>query len=811
MNTDDLERLELYLADALDEHERRELEERLASDVTLSALLEDVRDATELASRLRDTRVPATESLAPTIEGYDIHREIHRGGQGVVYSATQRSTGRRVAVKVLLDARTSSRKQLQRLEREIELAASVSHPGVVTVFDRATTDDHRPALVMELIDGRPLDIFVRDEQLGVRDILLLISQIAEIVSAAHQRGVLHRDLKPSNILIDSERRPRVLDFGLAKALEPDAARSLVTQEGEFMGTLAYAAPEQVERGAIAADVRSDVYALGAMLAEALTGELPLDVSGPIASAIERIRNTPPTRPSALRPGLDPDIDTITLTAMAKEPARRYQSAAAFAADLARYLADEPILAREDSAIYQLRKFAKRHRALVTAACIVLFALLTVTGVVSVALVRTNAANARAELARQGAQVEADKQGRMNAFLRRMLTAVEPGNAGPDLSVVELLESVEDRIESEFADYPDLRAQLHSTMGQTYWRLGQPEPAARHERLAIDLLESLGDKAPPGDLPAALSALGSIEQTLGRLEQSEALHRRAVHLWEQTDLPDDARRHRARINLAALMSATGRADEAERLYRAVLEDLTDPDDESRILRAQTLVSLGALLHPLERHADAMNAYDEALPILRQLRGDEHPDTLACLTNSAEVLVSLGEHDRAERIMQEMIETRGRVFGPRHERVAIAINNLADFYRAQDRPEEAIPLFERARSIFAEALGERHYRVAMVAHNLGLTLTRTGRAHDAIDHLRLAEEIMAQTVPDTHWILAQMRLSLGECLHALDRDAEARPLVTQAHDRLLAHFGPDHSRTLEARRLAGVLDESDTPAP
>ncbi|MFI4898129.1 MAG: tetratricopeptide repeat protein, partial [Phycisphaerales bacterium JB059] len=439
------------------------------------------------------------------------------------------------------------------------------------------------------------------------------------------------------------------------------------------------------------------------------------------------------------------------------------------------------------------------------------ALLTITTVVSIALVRTNAANARALLARENALTEADKQSRMNVFLRRMLTAVEPGNAGPDLSVVELLQSAEDRIETEFAEYPDLRAQLHSTMGQTYWRLGQPEPAARHQRLAIGLLEQLGDSAPPADLPAALSALGSIEQTLGHLDRSEELHRRAIERWNRPDLLDDTRRHRARVNLAALLSATGRADEAERLYRAVLDDVNDPDDESRILRAQALVSLGALLHPQERHTDAMNAYDEALPILRQLRGDEHPDTLACLTNSAEVLVSLGEHDRAERIMREMIETRGRVFGPRHERVAVAINNLADFYRVQDRPEEAIPLFERARSIFAEALGERHYRVAMVAHNLGLTLTRSGRPHDAIDHLRFAEEVMARTVPDTHWILAQMRLSLGECLHALDRDDEAHPLVTQAHDRLLAHFGPDHSRTIEAQRLISALDRADPPPP
>eukprot|EP00913_Durusdinium_trenchii_P006239 g5851.t1 len=806
MNGDDLERLERYDQGLLSDDERDEVERRLRDDHEFRAMLEDVREASALSQQLRSSGMISLPRRMPCVSGYAIERELHSGGQGVVFAATQLSTGRRVAIKVLLAGKAASHRQQQRLEREIDLAASISHPGVVTVFDRAETDDGRPALVMELIDGRPLNVYLREESLGSDEVLKLVAQISGIVNAAHQRGVIHRDLKPSNILIGADANPRILDFGLAKALEPDAPQSLVTHEGEFMGTLAYAGPEQVERGAIAADIRSDVYALGAILGEALTGQLPIDVSGPIASAIGRIRETPPTPPSSVRAGLDPDIDTIVLTAMAKEPQRRYQSAAAFAGDIERFLNDEPILARQASTMYQLRKFARRNRALVSAVCIAMIALTVGAAAISVALVRTNAANARTTSAKDAAVIDADKQARMNRFLRRMLTAVEPGNAGPELKVVDLLSDAEGRIETEFADYPALRAALHATLGETYWRLGLLEPAHRHQTAAVGLLQALGSDAPSGDLPAAISELGAITHSRGDLDTAGALHTQSIELWEASGLHDDPRRMRAFVNAAALHAARGDTQDAERLYQLALDGLPSGDAQSRILRAQALVSLGALYRPMERYGEARAAYDRALPILRELRGPEHPDTLACLGNSAEVLVSLGEHEQAESQMRDLIKIRRRVFGQRHERVAIAINNLADFLREQDRADDAVPLFEEAISIFSESLGARHSRVAMASHNLGLTLTRSGRPADALPYLQDSFDILSGTVPPTHWILAQMRLSLGEAYLGLGRIDLALPLIRGAHDGLLEQFGPDHSRTRRANELLGAAEAS-----
>lgn len=815
MTGDRLEQLERYDRGELDPNAQAALELELGSDPELRALLDDVREASRLTEQLRASRSLALPRELPVVSGYDVERELHRGGQGVVYLATQRSTGQRVALKALLSGRASTERQQQRLEREIELAASIQHPGVVTVFDRAMTDDGRPVLVMELIEGVPLDAHTREQKPSVRQTLSLIAEIARVVSAAHQRGVIHRDLKPSNVMIDRDGRPRVLDFGLAKAFEPDQTRSVMTQEGEFMGTLAYSGPEQVERGAGAADVRTDVYALGAMLAEALTGELPIDVSGPLAGAIGRIRETEPAPPSSLRGGIDEDIDTIVLTAMAKDPGRRYQSAASLAEDIERCLRDEPILARQASAMYQLRKFARRHRAIAVVTCAVVLALLVTTAVVTAALIRMTAANTRAMRANEAALIDADKQTRLNAFLRRLLTSVEPGNAGPDLKVVSLLEDAEGRIETEFADYPDLRATLHTTLAQTYWRLGLLEPARAHQESAISLLENLGPDAPQGDLPAAISELGSIAHSQGDLNEAGELHRRAARLWERVELAGDPRRMRARVNHAAVHSAKGDARIAEESYLQAIAGLTQGDEQSRILRAQAFVSLGALYRPLERFDEARAAYDQALPILEQIRGPEHPDTLACLGNMAEVLVSLGDTDRAEQTMRELIEIRRRVFGPRHERVAIAINNLADLLRAENRPDEAIPLFEEARSIFAESLGEKHFRVAMTSHNLGLTLTRSGRAAEALPVLQSAHDTMGGAVPSTHWILAQMRLSLGEAYLGLGQPSEALPLIRDAHERFMQEFGAGHTRTQTAARLLTTAEaapsETDTDVP
>ena len=300
-----------------------------------------------------------TESVA----GFDILSEIHRGGQGVVYKALQKATKRTVALKLLLRGQHASQQQQQRFQREVDLAASLHHPNIVTIFESGTTHTGSSYLAMEYIHGLPLDAYHAQHELTTEQTLALMHKVCTAVNYAHERGIVHRDLKPSNILVDADGEPHILDFGLAKGAGADLyGGQRVTVTGEFLGTLAYASPEQAAREPQRVDTRTDVYSLGMTLYHLLTGEYAYPVQGHVGEVLQHITQTEPRKPSLLRPGLDRDIDTIVLKALAKERDRRYPSAGTLANDIARFLAGKPIQARQDHLFYVATKQATRWTA-----------------------------------------------------------------------------------------------------------------------------------------------------------------------------------------------------------------------------------------------------------------------------------------------------------------------------------------------------------------------------------------------------------------------------------------------------------------
>jgi serine/threonine protein kinase len=325
-------------------------------------------------------RVPSRGQVpADAIPGYELLNEIDRGGMGVVYRAKQVATGQIVAVKVLLESRFASDKARKRFEFEVETLASLQHPAIVPVYDSGLAHGQY-FHVMPYVDGLALDAFVstREGMLPVaddhgrsagrawaqRDTLTLFAAIADALGHAHQHGVIHRDLKPSNILVDADGQPHILDFGLAKNLRrrtDDDTLSVMSVAGQVVGTAAYMSPEQARGAHEETDVRSDVYAIGVMLYQVLTGRHPYPVDGMLTDTLRNIQESDPARPSQLSGTIDPEVDAMVLKALAKEPDRRYQSAAALAEDLRRYLAGEPIEARRDSMLYVLRKTVVRHR------------------------------------------------------------------------------------------------------------------------------------------------------------------------------------------------------------------------------------------------------------------------------------------------------------------------------------------------------------------------------------------------------------------------------------------------------------------
>jgi len=343
------------------------VEEARANEQLLRSLHQKIGQEGSLSfphssTAVEDLDATARPAVLPQpVVGYRILREIGRGGMGVVYQAEQEATRRTVALKMLLEGPFAGRASRRRFEREVELAVTLDHPNIATIYDSGLRQG-RYYFAMDYIDGETLDAYVDSHDLSIKDRLRLVMKVCEAVSHAHQRGIIHRDLKPSNVRVDSRGEPHILDFGLAKMVEPAGDESLlVSVSHQVIGTFPYMAPEQVAASHKEVDVRTDVYALGLVLYKLLTGHFPYRVVGQIGDVVRNITESEPRPPSALNSDVDNEVETIVLKALAKEKERRYQSAGELAADIQRYLAGEPIEAKRDSGIYVFKKALRRHR------------------------------------------------------------------------------------------------------------------------------------------------------------------------------------------------------------------------------------------------------------------------------------------------------------------------------------------------------------------------------------------------------------------------------------------------------------------
>jgi len=319
---------------------------------------------------------PAPAPLPLSIGSYVVQRRLGEGGMGIVYEAQQQSTRRLVAIKVVRGGTRADDYRLRLFQREAQTLGRLRHPLIAAVYEAGRTEEGEHFFAMELVNGVPLTQHVRENGTSRRDRLELFRQVCEAIHYAHQRGVIHRDLKPSNILVDADGKPKILDFGLARITDPEGTLNTATYEvGRIIGTLPYMSPEEVRGDASAIDVRSDVYSLGVILYELLTGVLPYTVRRTaLPESIRTICETEPRRASSIDHTLRGDLDVIVSHALEKDPARRYQSAAALADDIGRYLNDQPVVARRGNALYRFRKLVVRNRlgAIVTCGLLAVF-------------------------------------------------------------------------------------------------------------------------------------------------------------------------------------------------------------------------------------------------------------------------------------------------------------------------------------------------------------------------------------------------------------------------------------------------------
>jgi len=769
--------------------------------------LEELIKLDELAGQFRSvvSMTPEATDGSLRVPGYEVGREIHRGGQGIVFAAKQLSTGRDVAIKVLLHGSLASQKQQLRFEREIDLAARIQHPNVVSILDRGQTKDGRGYLAMELVDGPTLDGYIKQESLSIEERLRLFIEICSGVQAAHQRGVLHRDLKPGNILMDPTGSPKVLDFGLAKDDLEESVTMARTIAGEFMGTLAYASPEQLRGNPDMIDSRTDVYALGVLLYELITGELPHDMTGSINEVIRRVLEHSPKPPSSLVPKLDSDLDIVILHALEQDKERRYASVDAFSSDIEAVLANRPIDARRASTAYQIRKFARRHRVgLALASVVTLGAVGTITGL-SVGIVRANAANQIAEQERHDAETELQKQFLVSTFFNELLAQVDPGQSGSDMRVTELLDVASVRVGDRFGEYPDLQGTLQHTLGETYTRLGSYEPAEAQILAAIRAFE-LQEPPAASQLAAALGVLAQIQTSTTRLDDATLTLDRAQQFAQSLDDSDSHTQLWAQLEhqRGALLYEQGSFEESIEAYERALSILDGHQtDSAKRVASQALIGLGVSFKRLERFDEALQTYERALILLKEVRSENHPDTLACLSNRAEILNDLGHIEEAEAQHFELLARRRAVFGPTHERVGITLNNLADLLRARGAFDEAGELFDEAIAIFRVNPGDPSLRLAITIHNAGVMHLEQSNLSVAQAMLEEAALMSKSLLPRGHWIAAQFSVKWAECLMLQGETQSAIDLLGPARSELIDSLGVDHRRVVHANDLLEQL--------
>jgi tetratricopeptide (TPR) repeat protein/predicted Ser/Thr protein kinase len=664
-----------------------EKEHSLLTELAHAARPEPVRGAGG------DASVPAT---AEEIPGYRLTREIHRGGQGAVYLAEQLATRRTCAVKMLLGGRFAGGVQRMRFEREVEVVAALRHPAIVTLYESGLSRTGEPWFAMEFVEGERLDEFVRRTKRSPRDIAAIMQRVADAIAYAHRRGVIHRDLKPGNILIDSDGAPRILDFGLARSSSGEAndPRSGSTLAGEFVGTFAYAAPEQLAGDPSLVDSRCDLYALGVVFYELLAGRRPFEGARSIADLVGLKSAGATRRPSAIGRDLgwpiDTDLDVIALRLLSPDPARRYESAAALSEDLARYLDGRPILAREDSVAYVLTKTVKRHKFASSAAAV--FALTVVAAGVALFVAYSSAEEQRRVADRERIRAEAERERSERAYMR-FRSALESANPeeGPALSTMnvrDFLEVVEERVRREMEDEPVALAQMLETLGMIQLGFDEPDRSRDAIQTAHRLIVAAHEEGRVGDEERAIADIALAKQCFadGELDRAETEYREAIALLERSSdanpvLSVDTMRH-----LATVLRRRGLIVEAgEVLERACLRAAALPgSNDAFIVRAGILNGRGVLAAEQQDHARAIDAFREALEVLSMFVPENDYRRGRTLSSLAASELKLGLLMQAEQDAVEAVRILTERKGPDAlwTREAIA---LLDAIRAASPPK------------------------------------------------------------------------------------------------------------------------------
>jgi len=712
-----------------DDELRDAVAQLLAASDASATFLESARALDWAAPLLMPPEAPDAQ-----VGPYRIERELGRGGMGTVYLATRDDVHKQVALK-LVRAPLADPARIDRFLQERTVLAQLDHPHIARLLDAGTTADGMPYFAMEYVDGCPIDRYGDDHRLSIDERLALFETVCEAVQHAHQNLVVHRDLKPSNILVTDDGTVKLLDFGVAKLLAdvPGGGAVPRTRTGARLLTPEYAAPEQIIGQPLSTG--TDVYALGVLLFELLTGRRPYDVRGRRPSEVERIIcDTPPTKPStavyrhpaaasggeapsshqegartrqasaeALPQRLRGDLDAIVLKALRKEPERRYRSAGDLGDDIRRHRTNQPVRARPDTLGYRTRKFLSRNQWSVVAATALVLLL------AGFATLHTT----RVTQERNRAQTEAEKAREVSAFLVDLFEAANPAvTQGDTLTAYDLLDRGAARA-AALSDRPTIQAQLFDAVGRAYTSLGEYPQADSLLHRALSLQRStygagsravadaeyaLGllykhqrdfvraDSLFAAALPTYRDRLGLSHAVIarslahraeaqrnlnGQLDEAEARAREALAIIDRLEQPSTDDRLFAQGTLALVLRSQDRLDEAEAVYRSILDEQRRRLPAGRSDLAASLNNLAYLLKTRGAYAEAEPLYREALSTLQSVYGRDHPDALMFMSNLASVLHAQGKRDATEQVLREKARLAQQRYGPDHWRTGSAL--------------------------------------------------------------------------------------------------------------------------------------------
>ncbi len=740
-------------------------------------------------------------SIGKTIGVYKIEKEIGHGGMGTVFLATRsdKEFDQKVAIK-LLKRGMDTDAIILRFRYERQILAELNHPNIARLLDGGTTKNGLPYFVLEYIEGVPITEYCEQKKLELTERLKLFRQVCDAISYAHQNLIVHRDIKPNNILVNKEGVPKLLDFGIAKVLQTDSDTTNLTVAGERLMTPKYASPEQVKGEPIT--TATDVYSLGVLLYELLTGTLPYKIESASPKQIEEIiSEKEPTLPSKeINPkseiqnpkSLKGDLDNIALMALEKEPSKRYQNVGEFSSDIGRYLKGLPVIARKNTFVYRATKFVRRNAIAVA-----------VAGIFSVFLIGflINSQVQANRIAKEQKRSE-----KVLVFMKDIFKGNDPANAGKnDVSAREILDRGVLKIESELKNEPDVQAELFDTVGQVYQSLGEYEKAETLLEKSLQIRRDFfGENSK--EIAQTLLHLGDVQRVRAKFDDAEKNLKKSLEirrnlfgekskevipaLYGLVSMNFDKKDFKTAESLAKERLEISRANFGDNHKETVgsLRDLGDVqmnlnELENAEKNIREAVKIGDSLENLSEEVIDSNIllarllffkkreFEESKKLLnksqklgKEFYGETHPQMIWILTNQAFHSEEQKKYDDAIEITNEIIDLQKKLYGEKHSLIASAINRKASFYFRKEDWDEAEKFWQDALKMRKETLGEKHPSVTEILSNLGLVSFEKGEYKKATETFESSLEIQRETMKETDYQIGFSLIGLGKSMTA-----------------------------------------------